>query len=77
MSSNLATHSATTGALDDAHAQAVAAGTIVTNLRLEIDALLATGMYDEESDSVIVELKRNLANAEQRFARMNARATIV
>ena len=54
--------------------QAVAAGAIVTNLRQEIDELLATGMYDEATDSVIIELKRNLAAAEQRFARMNARA---
>ena len=74
LSTNLLTHAATTGAVDDAHAQAVAAGAIVTNLRQEIDELLATGMYDEATDSVIIELKRNLAAAEQRFARMNARA---
>lgn len=74
ISSNLLTHAATTGAVDDAHAQAVAAGSIVTNLRQEIEELLATGMYDEATDSVIIELKRNLAAAEQRFARMNSRA---
>jgi len=74
LSQNLLTHSSTTGAIDDAHAQAVAAGTIVTNLRQEIDTLLSTGLYDEATDTVIVELKRNLAAAEQRFARMNARA---
>ena len=71
---NFLTHSSTTGAVDDAHAQAIAAGSIVTNLRQEIDALLSTGLYDEATDTVILELKRNLAAAEQRFARMNARA---
>lgn len=73
---HLLTHAATTGAVDDAHAQAVAAGSIVTNLRQEIDDLLSTGMYDEATDSVIIELKRNLVSAEQRFARMNARAAL-
>ena len=74
---NLAAHSSTTGILEDAHAQAVAAGSIVTNLRQEIEELLSTGMYDENTDSVILELKRSLASAEERFARMNARAGFV
>lgn len=56
---------------NDHHTQATAAGQAVRSIKQEIDELLASGLYDEDSDPVIAELKRSLASAEQRFARMH------